>query len=479
MFVGRKEEMEQLAGLWDKQVASLVSCRGRRRVGKSTLIEEFAKRTAERFIAIEGLSPRKGMSDRRQRLNFCQRLAEQTGVETRDAASWPLAFAMLDEALTENVRTVVLLDEISWMGGYDKDFPSYLKAAWDKRLKKHDNLVLVLCGSVSAWIADNILNSTGFVGRNSLDLEITELPLREAVQMLGPGAERMAASEKLDLLSVVGGIPRYLEEIRPSLTVEENVRRMCFVRQGLLFREFDETFGDIFGKGAMRRREVLETLADGALTATEIAKRLGRRVNGHLVRTLKELEYSGFVARESNVNAATGGTKRMERFRICDNYTRFYMRFIEPNKKAISGGLFRFSSMEQLAGWETVLGLQFENLVVNHAEDLFGLLGLERSLVLSAAPYVQRGTKRGEGCQIDLLIQTRRTVFAVEIKRRKEIGAEVMDEMSRKIARLKVAEGVSIRTALVYDGRLSPRIEAEHGFDVVIPASRLLDNGGQ
>ena len=475
MFVGRKEELEQLSGLWDKRVASLVSCRGRRRIGKSTLIEEFAKRTAERFISIEGLAPRKGMSDRKQRRNFCARLAEQTGAGARDAASWPLAFAMLDEALAGKERTVVLLDEISWMGGYDKDFPSYLKAAWDKKLKKHDNLVLVLCGSVSAWIADNILNSTGFVGRNSLDLEIKELPLRDAVQMLGSGAGRMSASEKLDVLSVTGGIPRYLEEVRPALTIEENIRRMCFVKQGLLFRVFDETFCDVFGKGAVRRREVLETLAGGALTATEIASRLGRKVNGHLLRTILELEYSGFVARESNVNAATGGVKRQERFRICDNYTRFYLRFIEPNKKSIANGLFRFSSIEQLAGWETVLGLQFENLVVNHAEDLFGFLGLEHSLVVSAAPYLQRGTKRGEGCQIDLLVQTKRTVFAVEIKRRREIGAEVMDEMARKIRRLKVAAGVSVRTALVYDGRLSPRIEAEHGFDAVIPASRLLE----
>lgn len=474
MFVGREEEMKLLAGLWGKRVASLVSCRGRRRVGKSTLIEEFAKRTAERFIAIEGLAPRQGMSDRKQRRNFCCRISEQTGIEARDATSWPLAFAMLDEALSGSGRTVVLLDEISWMGGYDKDFPSYLKSAWDKRLKKHDNLVLVLCGSVSAWIADNILNSTGFVGRNSLDLEIKELPLRDAVQMMGPAAERLSISEKLDLLSVVGGIPRYLEEIRPALTVEENIRGMCFAKQGLLFREFDETFCDVFGKGVARRHAVLETLADGALAVSDIARRLGTKVNGHLARTLAELEYSGFVAREANINAATGGTKRIERFRISDNYTRFYLRFIEPNRKAIAGGLFQFSSLEQLAGWETVLGLQFENLVVNHVTDLLEPLGLGRSLVLSAAPYVQRGTKRGEGCQIDLLIQTRRTVFAVEIKRKREIGPEVMDEMARKISRLKVARDLSIRTALVYDGRLSPRIEAEHGFDVIIPASRLL-----
>ena len=67
------------------------------------------------------------------------------------------------------------------MGGYEKDFPSYLKTAWDKKLKNHKNLILVLCGSVSTWIADNILNSTGFVGRNSLDLEVSELPLKDAI----------------------------------------------------------------------------------------------------------------------------------------------------------------------------------------------------------------------------------------------------------------------------------------------------------
>ena len=474
MFIGRDDDLALLAGLWDKRVASLVSCRGRRRVGKSTLIEEFAKRTAEHFIAIEGLAPRKGMSDAKQRRNFRDRLAEQMDAPIGSADSWPMAFSLLDSVLPQTGRTVVLLDEISWMGGYDKDFPSYLKAAWDKKLKNHPNLILVLCGSVSAWIADNILNSTGFVGRNSLDLEVRELPLRDAIQVIGPTADRMSTTEKLDILSVVGGIPRYLEEFRPSLTLDENIRRMCFLKQGLLFREFDETFNNVFGTRAGRRRAVLGVLASGAATAAEIAARLGTGINGHLTRTLLELEYAGFVASETNLNAATGKPARIERYRISDNYTRFYLHFIEPNRTSIADGLFQFASMEQLKGWDAQLGYQFENLILNHVGDLFAHLGIEKSLVLSAAPYVQRGTKRGEGCQIDLLIQTRRTIYAVEIKRRREIGPEVMDEMAAKVQRLKVAHGVSVRTALVYDGRLSPLIEAEHGFDALIPASALL-----
>ena len=474
MFIGRKDDLAQLEGLWEKRVASLVTCRGRRRVGKSTLIEEFARRTAEHFIVIEGLAPRKGMSDRKQRRNFAERLVEQCGGNLPTANSWPLAFAALDERIPAKGRVVILLDEISWMGGYDKDFPGYLKTAWDKKFKNHPNLILVLCGSVSAWIADNILNSTGFVGRNSLDVEVEELPLREAVQVMGPSADRMSTAEKFDILSVVGGVPRYLEEVRPSLTVDENVRRMCFLKQGLLFREFDETFNDVFGRRTARRRKVLEMLSSGAMSAAEIAHCQGGRVNGHLTRTLKELEYAGFVSRDAGLNPETGKPARQERFRISDNYVRFYLHFIKPNESAISRGLFKFVSIEQMRGWSSQLGFQFENLIVNHVNDLFTFLGIDHSLVLSAAPYVQRATKRGEGCQIDLLIQTRRTFYVVEIKRRREIGAEVMDEVAEKVRRLKVAEGVSIRTALVYDGRLSPQIEAEHGFDVLIPASRLL-----
>ena len=109
MFVGREDDLVQLTGLWDKRVSSLVTCRGRRRVGKSTLIEEFAKRTAENFIVVEGLAPRKGMNDRKQRRNFCERIAEQTAIAMRDAASWPLAFDMLNEAVPKKGRTVVLL----------------------------------------------------------------------------------------------------------------------------------------------------------------------------------------------------------------------------------------------------------------------------------------------------------------------------------------------------------------------------------
>ena len=95
-------------------------------------------------------------------------------------------------------------------------------------------------------------------------------------------------------------------------------------------------------------------------------------------------------------------------------------------------------------------------------------------MVLSAAPYLRRAGKGVKGCQIDLLVQTERTVFVVEIKQRKEIGSGVMDEVKAKVDALGVPRGLSVRTALVYDGKLSPSIESERYFDFIVDAKALL-----
>ncbi len=474
MFIGRKEQLDALSLLWGKRTSSLVTCRGRRRIGKSTLIEEFARRTADHFINIVGLSPRKGMTDRRQRVNFCEELADQTGGSIGHARNWTAAFRMLDERIPKEGRTVVLLDEISWMGSRNPDFAGYLKTAWDKRLKKHDNLVLVLCGSVSSWIADNILDSTGFVGRDSLDIEVGELSLAESVKMLGGSEGHISSREIFDFLSVTGGVPKYLEEIHPEWSFEENVRQLCFMPRGTLFREFNETFSEVFGKKVSSRGEVLRTLAETPLSVVEIARALGRTPNGKLSRTLRDLVYAGFVSRDSGLNPMTHEPLRMERYRIRDNYTRFYLKEIEPRHQAIEKGLFKFSSVEQLTGWRGLLGLQFENMVLNHVEDLFRHFGLERSLVVSAAPFTRRAGKGVKGCQIDLLIQTERMALVVEIKHGKRIEHGVIEEVHEKVANLEVAKGLSVRTALVYDGTLAPSVEADRYFDFLLPFDRLL-----
>lgn len=473
MFIGREEELRELGLLWNKSTASLVTCRGRRRIGKSSLIDEFARRTADTFIAVEGLAPRKGLSDQRQRRHFCEKLSALAGRRIR-AANWLEVFQRLDELIPATGRTVVLLDEISWLGAYNPDFAGYLKEAWDRGFSRHDRLVVVLCGSVSSWIAENILNGAGFVGRTSLDLELGEPPLRECVRLMGPMATKLSPLEKIDCLSVTGGVPKYLQEIHPEYSVEENVRRMCFTSNGLLFREFDEMFSSVFGRKAESRRKALCQLAARPLSVSEFATEVSRTASGLLSRTLKELCLAGFAGKEAGLNPMTGEPLRQERYRIRDNYMRFYLKYIRPNRVGIEQGLFRLASLEQLPDWEGLLGLQFENLVLNHCAEFLPLLGLDRSLVLSAAPY-RRMDARGKGVQIDLLIQTKRMVLVVEIKRRRRISAGVVDEVREKVRRLRVPSDKSVRTALVYVGELAKTVEAEHYFDFVVDAAKLFE----
>ena len=177
MFVGRNEYLDDLNSLWRKSTSSLVACRGRRRVGKSTLIEHFAEKTADVFLSFEGLPPRKGMTNRNQLDNFGTALARQTNQPRIVLETWHDVFFWLDKAVEDRKKTVILLDEISWMGRYDPDFPGHLKWAWDKLFHRHRNLVMVVCGSVSAWIRENILDNTGFAGRFSRDDVLPELPL--------------------------------------------------------------------------------------------------------------------------------------------------------------------------------------------------------------------------------------------------------------------------------------------------------------
>jgi len=474
MFFGREDQVARFEALWCKPVASLVVCRGRRRIGKSTLIERFARRSGATFLKIEGLAPDEGMTNRRQLDNFSVRLSRLTGRKQRRLADWSEAFEQLAAALKRE-KTVVLLDEISWMGGYDRTFPAQLKVAWDNLFNGRKNLVFFVCGSVSTWIHSNILKSHGFVGRIALDTVVDELPLNVCVKFWGKRASRLATSDIVDVLSVTGGVPRYLEEVDPALSADENIRRMCFLPDGYLFREFGELFNDVLSDRAPLKRAILEALSEGPLSGVDLAARVGTDRNGHFSKLLDELEIAGFLAKADGLNPATGRRGRVDRYRLRDNYTRFFLKYVAPRIPEIRQGAFRFTSVSALPGWDTIMGLQFENLVLNNFTALLPKMGLSDKLFLSAAPYRNARESKGGGCQVDLLVQTRRTAYVVEIKRKREIGTEVCAEVERKVRRMPVQSGVSVRTCLVYDGELAPALKADDFFDSIISVRELFD----
>lgn len=473
MFFGRKKELESLTGLWNKPGASLVVCRGRRRIGKSTLVGEFARVSEARFVKLEGLAPRTGMDNALQLAAFGRQLAEQLGGKPIAPSSWFEAFKELDRRLRRKTRTVVLLDEISWMGRDDPTFPGELKYAWDNRFKNHPAHIFVLCGSVSSWIAENIVNSTAYFGRISRDIVVGELQPCDAMRFWGDRSSRVSTRDITDVLAVTGGVPKYLEDVDPSLSAEENIRRLCFSTDGQLFSDFHEIFSSVFGESNATKKAILSALSKSPMSCEDLSEVLDVSRGGTLKRNLEDLEIAGFVAKSEGLNPETGERARLARYRLRDNYTRFFLRYIEPHEAQIKSGGFDGIALEGLPGWDAVMGLQFENLVLNNVPSLIPLLRLDGIPILSAAPFRKKDSRRG-GCQIDLAIQTRKSVYIVEIKRKNEIGEEVEREVAEKIARLSIPREKSIRTALVYDGRIRPVVRANAFFDALIDAASLL-----
>ena len=111
-FFGRDQELAELASLWGKRTGSLVTCRGRRRIGKSTLIERFAQQSDALFIKIEGLRPKPGYDNKTELAAFAAQLAYQTDADDDPPSNWLKAFMRLDREIPDDRRTVVLLDEV-------------------------------------------------------------------------------------------------------------------------------------------------------------------------------------------------------------------------------------------------------------------------------------------------------------------------------------------------------------------------------
>lgn len=473
-FIGREGYLEKLNALWRKRGSSFAVVSGRRRIGKSTLVEEFARRSGCRFIEIAGLPPEKKMTNERQLENFCERLAQATGMPEPKVDCWAKAFDALSAAIRSNERTIVFLDEISWMGRYDSSFAGFLKNAWDIQLSKKSRMILVVAGSVSAWIHENIQHGKGFVGRISLDITLQELPANECLAFWGRRVARTATREILDMLAITGGVPKYLAEMDASLPADENARRMCFDRDGYLYGDFNRIFDDVFDTTVAAKKRIVIALSDGAASAAELAERLGTDPNGHVSTDLKDLVEAGFVAASAGLNPQTGKLAREVRYRLKDNYTRFYLKYVLPRRPAIESGVFEYLPLEQLPGWDAIMGLQFENLVLNNFPLLACEIGLVGKNVESAAPYFRRGGKTCPGVQIDMLVQLPRSVYVVEIKRRSRIDVSVVDEVQRKVERLELPSSKSVKTVLVYDGAIDREVEGNGFFDFLVPVEKLL-----
>ena len=415
-FIGRKDELSLLKNLSLKRTSSLIVMKGRRRIGKSRLLEEFGLQFKKSFT-FSGLPPSPLTTDLSQKEEFAIQLKRQIPHEGPIVEKdWSDLFWKLGTHSKEG-PVLIILDEISWMGSLDPNFLGKLKIAWDLYFSKNTQLILAICGSSSAWIDKNILSSTGFLGRESLTITLEELPLYDCAEFWNLEGEKNSSHEKLQLLAVTGGIPRYLENMNPTLSAEENIRQMCFDPSGILFKEFEKIFSDLFSSKNVLYKKIVEHLANGIADQSSICAGVGLSLGGDISSSLDELIKSGFISRDFTWNIKTTKGSTLSHYRLKDNYSRFYVKYIFPNQARIEAGNMKKTILTSLPGWYTMLGLQIENLVISNRHLIKDALQIHPNDVISDNPFFQKKTTKQQGCQIDYLIQTKyNTLYICEVK---------------------------------------------------------------
>ncbi len=475
-FIGRTEELKRLNRLKRLKKASLAVIKGRRRIGKSTLVKEFAK--GKKLISLSGNPPAPGVTEQKQRDEFADQLCVQLGLPRMTFSTWSDAFRFLSLHIKENEETVVLFDKISWMGERDPNFLGSLKTWWDQYASEKKGLILILCGSISTWIEENILCSTGFVGRISLVIHLMSLSLPESVRFLRKKGFKGSIYEILKILSVTGGIPWYLDLIDPQASADENIYELCFEPASQLINEFQTIFHDLFDHKGGAHRQILQVLIEGMKTQQEIRELLTFKEGGTISQYLKQLVSAGFISEhyQWSLKQATIGKQKL--YRLSDCFIRFHLKYVEPYRDLIQQGLYKKAAKGQLPGWDTIMGFQLESLLLCNREFLFQALKIDPDVVVCDNPFLQKPTTRKKGCQIDYLIQTKlNTLLICEFKfRRNELTTSIIKEMQEKCDALQIPRGFGKAPALFHIGGVSPKVEESSFFYRLIDLRELLED---
>ncbi len=467
IFIGREYQLGQLEDLTFKKVASLVVIKGRRRIGKSKLVQEFAKN--KNFYHFSGIPPTEDLTSLEQKKEFASQLSKQSSLPNIATNNWSDLFDLLWQEVKDK-PAVILFDEITWLGHKDPTFLPKLKNAWDIQFKNNGKLILILCGSISTWIEKNILSSTGYLGRVSLNITLKELSIRESSLMLSKIGFKRSNYEKFLILSVTGGVPWYIELISPQYGALDNIRKLCFEPDSVLSLEHDHIFLDLFGRRSEIYGKIANSLSNGKKEYKEISKITGYASGGILSEYINDMIISGYITAYNSWSFKSKKYSSIVLYGLSDNYLQFYYSNILPRINNIKDGEFLDVNIAALPWFYSVMGLQFENMVLNNRNLIYSILNLKKEEIIASNPYLQRKTKNQEGCQIDLLIQTNlNTLFICEIKfSRNRIDSAVIVEVQKKIGALKYPKNITCIPVLIHiNGVTDAVIDSEYFYRII------------
>ncbi len=397
MISGRKEETQVLRRVLDETESSFVAVYGRRRIGKTYLIREVYKEQI--IFDCSGLHDK---STSQQLECFTNSLAEHFGLNPKKylLQSWLEAFELLKKHISgirNKKKKVVFFDEISWFDTPKSGFKAALDLFWNQYATKRKDIVLVICGSAAFWIINKIVNDRGgFHNRITTRLELQPFTLPETKEYLQRRKVNLYNQDITQLYMATGGIPFYLKDIRNGQSVQQIIQQLFFSKTAPLKNEFDNLYAALFKKSDWHIN-VIKALAskNKGLTRNEILKQTRLPSGGGLTTVLNELATCGFVKEIYPINRQ----KADMLYRLMDNYSIFYFKFLSENKAQNK----KWTDLANTASYKTWCGYAFENICLQHIENIKHKLGISGILTNE---YSWQKISRGDssGVQIDFII---------------------------------------------------------------------------
>ena len=459
IIIGRKNELEILDRVYNSRKSEFLVLYGRRRVGKTFLVDtRFEDLFTFRITALANTPLNQ------QLINF-----QTTFNAAADAASglaqppknWFDAFQSIIKwaALNKRPRKVIFFDELPWFDVYESDFLSALEHFWNSWASKRSDILLIGCGSAASWMINKLIhNHGGLHNRITERIALQPFTLAETEEFLKSKGAVYDRYQLLELYMAMGGIPHYLENVQVNRSIAQNIDRMFFTPGAILNIEYTDIFRSLFSNSE-KHIAVVEALAQKSkiLNRSELLEAAHIKDGGTASVVLEELEQSGFIKRYFPF----GKAKRDALFRLVDPYSLFYLTFVRDAKAEGQGAwLTQFQSPK----WRAWSGYAFEYLCRYHIDAIKKQLGIGS---VYAEISTWRSSKSEKGAQIDLVIDRNdRVINICEIKfsvAPYTITKSYSDNLSHKLAVFRAETGTkkTLFLTLITTFGLSPNIYAQ------------------
>ncbi|GHT25406.1 hypothetical protein FACS189430_11970 [Bacteroidia bacterium] len=399
-IVGRAAEQDAINKYVESESPEFVVVYGRRRIGKTFLIREhFANKFTFYCTGLAKTELPPMMQLKAQLRTFNAALNQYGKIFYPVPETWFDAFEQLIHLLRYNKKKgkkVIFLDEMPWMDTPRSGFISALEHFWNGWASARPDILLIVCGSATSWMMNNLIkNHGGLHNRVTQRIVLEPFTLGECEEFFKYKKIVMSRKQIVECYMILGGIPYYLSLIEKSLSLAQNIDKLCFARTGALYDEFSSLYASLF-RHSEHHVKVVETLGQKTkgLTRDEILK-ISKLQGGGLSKTLEELEQCGFIRKYHSFNKKN---KNML-YQLIDFYTLFFLNFIRHRKHRDKHFWLNINKEPKHRAWS---GYAFEMVCLAHVEQIRKKLGIS-GVVCNVASW--KSLNETPGAQIDLLIE--------------------------------------------------------------------------